>query len=155
MATREPIRQHIGSALVALQFALIGALAVRAAPAFVGGLAHAGAWAMGIAGVMLGLWALYRNRPGNFNIRPTPRAGGHLVDQGPYRWIRHPMYTAVIACGLACAWAEASTWSWLGAAALTGVLSTKALLEERWMRAEHPGYAAYCARTSRFLPGVL
>lgn len=50
---------------------------------------------------MLGLWALSRNRPGNFDIRPTPREGGHLVQQEAYRWIRHPTYTAVIACGLA------------------------------------------------------
>ena len=45
-------------------------------------------------GVLLGLWALSSNRLGNFNIRPVPRAGGTLVQQGPYRWIRHPMYAS-------------------------------------------------------------
>ena len=155
MATPESVRQHIGSALVALQFALIAALLVPSLPAFLEGRVHAGAWAMGIAGALLGLWALYSNRPGNFNIRPTPRTGGQMVDSGPYRWIRHPMYSAVIACGLACAWAGATAWGWLGAAALASVLAAKAVLEERWMRTEHPGYAAYCARTWRFLPGVL
>ena len=28
--------------------------------------------------------------------RPVPREGGHLVQHGPYRWIRHPMYSALI-----------------------------------------------------------
>ena len=132
----------------------IVALAVLAAPAFLHGRASAGAWALAAAGAMLGAWALYCNRPGNFNIRPTPRAGGRLVQQGPYRWIRHPMYTALIACGSAGAWAAASTWGWLAVAALGAVLAVKAVFEERWMLVEHPGYAAYRARTWRFLPGL-
>lgn len=155
MATRESVRQHVGTALVALQFALIAALAVPSVPAFLGGRVDTGAWSLVIGGTMLGLWALYSNRPGNFNIRPTPRAGGKLVDRGPYRWIRHPMYSAVIACGLACAWAGATAWGWLGVAALAGVLACKAAMEERWMLMEHPDYDAYRARTWRFLPGIL
>ena len=35
------------------------------------------------------------------------------------------------------------------------VLATKAMFEERWMLLEHPEYAAYRARTKRFLPGLL
>lgn len=71
------------------------------------------------------------------------------------------MYTAVMACGLACAWAGSSAplghplGCGLAAAALAGVLATKAILEERWMRSAHAGYAAYCKRTGRFLPGIL
>ncbi len=155
MATTNRAQHRLGSLLVALQFALIAGLAVPALPAFLGGHAPVGAWVMALAGTLLGLWALSRNRPGNFNIRPTPREGGQLVQVGPYRWIRHPMYTAVIACGLACAWAGASLWGWLGVAALVAVLATKARLEERWMIARHPGYAAYRARTWAFLPGIV
>ena len=154
MATIEPAHKRIGTALVALQFVLIVALAVLAAPAFLHRQAPAGAWGMVVAASMLGLWALNANRPGNFNIHPTPRAGGHLVQEGPYRWIRHPMYTAVIACGLAAAWAGASIWGWLGAAALAATLAAKARFEERWMLVEHPGYAAYRAHSWRFLPGL-
>jgi protein-S-isoprenylcysteine O-methyltransferase Ste14 len=155
MSAIEPAHHRIGNALVALQLGLIAALAVLGAPPFVHGKAPAGAWALAAAGAMLGVWALSCNRPGNFNIRPTPRAGGRLVQQGPYRWIRHPMYTALIACGLAGAWAAASIWGWLALAALGAVLAIKAMFEERWMLVEHPGYAAYRARTRRFLPGLL
>ena len=45
---------------------------------------------------LLGVWTLAWNRPGNFNIRPEPKAGGQLVTGGPYRLMRHPMYTAVL-----------------------------------------------------------
>ena len=148
-------RHRLGTALVALQFALIGGLALLALPAFLRGHAPAGAWGVAAAGALLGLWALSCNRPGNFNIRPTPRAGGQLVQRGPYRWIRHPMYSAVMACGLACAWAGSSPWGWLGIVMLVAVLVTKASFEERWMLAEHPGYADYQKRTWRFLPGIV
>ena len=154
MARPDTARNRQGALLVALQLALIAALAALAVPAFLEGRAPAGAWTIGTAGVLLGLWAVFCNRPGNFNIHPAPREGGQLVQHGPYRWIRHPMYTAVIACGVAGAWAGASPWGWLGAAALVAVLTIKATLEERWLLAAHPAYAAYRARTRRFLPGV-
>ena len=38
---------------------------------------------------------------------------------------------------------------------LFGVLWVKAGLEERWMAAQHPGYAAYQAGTARFVPWLL
>jgi len=155
MATTDRAQHRLGTVLVALQFALIGALAVLALPAFLRGHAPAGAWVLAAAGALLGLWAMSCNRPGNFNFRPTPREGGRLVQQGPYRWIRHPMYTAVMVWGLACAGAGNSFWGWPSLAALVAVLATKARFEERWMLAGHPGYAAYRRRSWRFLPGIL
>ena len=88
MNTTDPAQHRLGTVLVACQFMLIAALAALALPAFVAGEAPAGAWLMAIAGALLGLWALSSNRPGNFNIRPTPREGGQLVQQGPY--MRNP-----------------------------------------------------------------
>lgn len=148
-------RARLGTALVAAQFGLIAALAWWAAAPFLQGRAPLPAWALAAAGTVLGLWTLAHNRPGNFNIRPTPREGGQLVQSGPYRWIRHPMYTAVIACAAACAWAVGSAWAWLAAVALVAVLAVKAHFEERWMLQSHAGYDAYRRRTRRFLPFVV
>ena len=147
-------RQRLGFFLVALQLGLIITLAVAAGPVFLGGRAPAGAWLLALTGVALGMWALSANRPGNFNIRPTPRAGGRLGQHGPYRWIRHPMYTAILACAGACAWAVASPWVWLATLGLAVVLAAKASFEERWMAIKHPEYVDYRARTTRFLPGL-
>jgi protein-S-isoprenylcysteine O-methyltransferase Ste14 len=155
VATHDGTHRIVGTALVLLQFALIIALAIAAAPAFLRPDAPAGSWVLAVGGVLLGLWALSCNRPGNFNIRPDPRPGGHLVDRGPYRWIRHPMYTAVIACGIACALVIGSAWGWIGAVALVLVLVVKSAVEESWMLSAHPGYQAYRARTKRFVPGVI
>jgi protein-S-isoprenylcysteine O-methyltransferase Ste14 len=146
--------QITGPLLVALQFMLIAAVAVPAARPFLTGMAGPGAWLLMVSGLALGIWALTCNRPGNFNIRPTPREGGELVQSGPYRWIRHPMYSAVLLVAAACAWVDASVWAASALAALALVLTVKAGLEERWMAAKHPGYADYCKRSRRFVPGL-
>ena len=147
-------RLRLGSILVALQFGLIVLLAEMGLPAFLSGQVPAGAWVLSAIGMLVGVWAVSTNRPGNFNIRPSPRAGARLVQQGPYRWIRHPMYTAVLACGASAAWASAGWWAWLTLGALVAVLVTKAVLEERWMLMAHPGYAAYQQTTRWFLPWI-
>lgn len=146
---------HLGSLLVLAQFASLGALLVMALPNLL--LQPRQPWVWFVLGLSawVGLWALSANRPGNFNIRPTPRADGKLVAHGPYRWIRHPMYTAVSLFGMACALAQASAPAWLLWLGLSLVLLAKALLEERWMTALHPDYAQYKARTRRFIPLIL
>lgn len=152
MTGNDRFARHLGSVLVTLQFIWIVLLAWLAGPVFFAGQAPVGAWVCAVLGGLLALWALSSNRPGNFNIRPTPRAGGALVEQGPYRWIRHPMYTSVIAVGVACAWASGHWLAWLALCALAAVLVVKAVFEERWMVQAHPGYAVYRQRTRRFLP---
>ncbi len=148
-------RSHVtGHLLVLAQLALIALLGWLAAPRFLHGQAPVLAWLLAAAGVLLGGWALSANRPGNFNVHPAPKAGARLVESGPYRWIRHPMYSAVILCGIAAAVAEGSLGAAVSAGALGAVLTVKSAFEELWMRGAHPGYAAYRARTRRFVPGV-
>jgi len=136
--------------LVVLQFALLGALAL---PWPTQSWNDAG-WVLLAAGGALGLWALAANRPGNFNVRPDPKPTGRLVTCGPYRFVRHPMYAAVLlfAAGL-CVGLDGS-WRWIVFAALAAVLHTKARIEERAMMSMHDGYAAYAQRTKRIVPFV-
>lgn len=135
--------------LVALQFGLMGLMVLRTAPSRLG-LAFAGLLAAGLA---IGLWAISANRPGNFNIRPDPKEGGALVTGGPYRWIRHPMYLAVLVfmAAFVAAGDAAQALLWL---LLAVVLAAKAVREERGMAQVHPGYAAYRARTRALVPFV-
>ena len=146
--------QTRGLVLVALQFALLAVLAWQALAALSRAPPPFGAAACIAAAVALGLWALAANRPGNFNIRPQPREGGRLIEQGPYRWIRHPMYSALLLAGLGVAWLAGNAVAWAALAALAVVLMLKAGLEEAAMARAHAGYVGYRQRTKRFVPGL-
>lgn len=138
----------IGRLLVATQFALIGWLVWPLSAQ------HWSSRAFALLGgsILLGSWTLLHNRPGNFNIRPEPKASARLITDGPYRYARHPMYTAVLLFGAAEVVAYADAWKIAAWIALALVLYSKAGLEERGLRVQFPGYAGYCTRVSRFIP---
>lgn len=136
--------------LVALQLSLIAAVALPFGDASFG----AAGIALVAAGIAIGLWALSANRPGNFNVRPEPRARGRLVTGGPYRFVRHPMYGAVLVFALGCCAGYGTPWRWFALAALAAVLRVKAGVEECGMAALHPGYAEYARTRKRFVPFV-
>lgn len=147
-------RSRTGYGLVLLQFGLLAGLGFLALPLLRLGQVGLTCWLLlGLSGG-LGGWTLLHNRLGNFNVHPQPKAGGVLVTSGPYRWVRHPMYSTVllIAAALACVSAQGLAWGvWL---ALFGVLLAKAMVEEQGLREHYPQYAAYCRQCKRFVPGV-
>ncbi len=139
----------MSSLLVALQFGLIALMAVRLDAGSIG----PGFVALLGAGVAVGAWALAANRPGNFNIRPDPHPEGRLVTGGPYAWVRHPMYLAVL-LAMASFALVGDAWQWAAWAALAAVLAAKARREERGLAILHPGYEAYRRRTRAIVPFV-
>jgi protein-S-isoprenylcysteine O-methyltransferase Ste14 len=147
-------RLWLGSGLVLLQFGLLAVLAWLAWPVAETGAIPLAAWAAAAGALLLFGWTLRANRLGNFNIHPRPRMDGKLVTNGPYAWIRHPMYTSFLLGTWALAWTAASDEAWLAWWALLLVLWIKSTLEERWMLAQHPGYAHYREQTKRFVPWV-
>jgi protein-S-isoprenylcysteine O-methyltransferase Ste14 len=137
-----------GRLLVAAQFLLITLLIWPwSAPVFV-----VPAIAMALPAVAFGLWILKHNRPGNFNIRPDVKPGAQLVVDGPYALVRHPMYVAVLWLGLCAVLLYASAATLLLWLLLGWVLDRKAALEERYLHAHFPEYAAYTDKVGRFLP---
>lgn len=84
----------------------------------------------------------------------TLREGHRVVDTGPYRLVRHPIYTGFIAASWAFAAVVASPAALLGAAILTVAMAVKARVEERLLRRElgAGAYAGYAARTPMLVP---
>ena len=142
-----------GVALVALQFGLLAVLGWQALTHTTGSIPIY-SLALLFGGVFLGLWAVSANRPGNFYIRPIPKPGGELVEHGPYRAIRHPMYLSLILAGLGAAFVSMKAVTWISWTALVLVLTAKAILEERALKQQFLEYRSYCARTWRFFPGL-
>ena len=49
-----------------------------------------------LAGIGILIWAVVTMKPHRVTPLPDVRRNAKLVTHGPYRWIRHPMYTGVL-----------------------------------------------------------
>ena len=105
-----------------------------------------------MAGIAVGVATLYYNRPGNFSVHPEPRQEAVLITQGPYRWVRHPMYLSVILVLLGLALHAGSLVGWSSMALATGAMLAKSVIEEQYLSTKFPNYKAYQARTKRVIP---
>jgi len=103
---------------------------------------------LGIALAIAGIAALGRN----LSAAPRPKEGAVLVDRGPYRFVRHPMYAGATLAAFGWALAIHGSLTLLYAALLLAFFVEKSRREERWLCAEVAGYAAYRARKGRLLP---
>lgn len=136
--------------LVALQIALIVAIAQP----FEAQGWNREASVLVAVGIAIGVWTLTANRPGNFGILPEPKAGAVFVTGGPYRYVRHPMYLALLVALAGVCVGYGTSWRWAALAALAAVLHIKSSVEERAMAQRHPGYAEYARGRKRFVPFV-
>jgi protein-S-isoprenylcysteine O-methyltransferase Ste14 len=103
---------------------------------------------IGSLGSLLVLWWLGKS----FSIMPEARK---LVTGGPYAHVRHPLYTVEMITIAGTALQFAAPWSWLIALAVVALLWIRSHFEEQVLAQAYPEYAAYRARTKRFIPGVI
>jgi len=109
--------------------------------------------AVQVAAVVLMIWARRAFGRRSFHAAADPTEGG-LVTTGPYRLVRHPIYTAVCLFVFAGALTHLSLAS-VGLAVLElGGALLRMLTEERLLLQRYPEYADYAARTRRMLPYV-
>jgi protein-S-isoprenylcysteine O-methyltransferase Ste14 len=87
-----------------------------------------------------------------FTAFPRPLESGSLVEAGPYRIIRHPVYAGIILAGIGAAIIRASPAVALLTLALFLVLDVKRRREEAWLSERYPAYGSYRARTKAFVP---
>ncbi len=144
-------RSTVGWLLVAAQGVLLAALVLLpwdvhgAAAVALGGLLVG-------AGLALGL-AASRTLGRALTPTPVPVDGAGLRTDGPYAWVRHPIYSALLlgVLGLLVAAGTPAGWPWLL------VLAVFFLLKSRWEdrlleQAYGEQWRAWSARTGALLP---
>ena len=144
-----------GNLLVLGQFILLGLLVLYPANSINYGvfsltvtIAIAVLLAVGL--VILGLSFLALGK--SLTAHPIPAKKGELVTDGLYRFARHPIYTGVLAIGLAFALSGGLFPHLLFFIALVVLLNYKASFEEQLLRARYLDYGSYAEKTGRFLP---
>ncbi len=109
---------------------------------------------LAIGGILLGVWAIVAMRPDNVSVLPELRPTTRLVLRGPYRFVRHPMYTALLLFTgglLIDAFSLLRLLIWL---ILLTVLIRKLSYEEQLLRERFPDYEAYQRSSARLLPYI-
>ena len=105
-------------------------------------------------GVIVGLYTLAHNKLGNFGIYPEPIPDACLITTGPYRWVRHPMYTSLLLFMLGIALYRHAWPNYLGLALLSLAILGKIHREETHLHRRFADYAAYVRRTRRLIPRI-
>jgi protein-S-isoprenylcysteine O-methyltransferase Ste14 len=150
-----------GEGWVVLQVATLGLVVIagRFLPGPRTGQLHAVAFIVGVAvmvaGAVLATFAVTELRRSDaFTAVPRPRTEGHLVETGPYRYVRHPVYSGMLLGSLGWAVARLSWPALLAIVVLAVVLDLKRRREEAWLVDRYAGYAAYLQRTRALFPFI-
>ena len=115
------------------------------------------AWGLGLLLIMLGASVAgvgVLNLGRNLSPLPEPKADTQLVETGLYRWVRHPIYSGLIAGCFGWALLNHSALALLLAVAVFVFFDVKARREERVMAARLAGYRDYMQRVRRFIPYI-
>jgi protein-S-isoprenylcysteine O-methyltransferase Ste14 len=88
-------------------------------------------------------------------VKAQPERGHHVISTGPYRLVRHPMYSAAVIAYAAIPPTLGSRAGLWGIPVPILVLAVRTLFEERLLRQQLPGYCDYMASVRyRFVPFV-
>ncbi|SPF44322.1 conserved membrane hypothetical protein [Syntrophobacter sp. SbD1] len=88
-------------------------------------------------------------------VRVQKERAQTVISTGPYRYVRHPMYTGACLFFLGTALLLGSWYGALCTPVFIGLFAVRAVLEERLLLEELEGYDAYVAQVKyRFFPHV-
>lgn len=132
---------------------------------FLGGLDFRFGWStmspawrvVGLALVVIALglavWVLATNAYAARVVRLQD--GQRVINSGPYRLVRHPMYSGTVLAWVGSALALGSWWMFIPAGAGIALFIWRTRHEDATLQAKLPGYAEYATQTRyRLLPGV-
>ncbi|HZO34111.1 MAG TPA: isoprenylcysteine carboxylmethyltransferase family protein [Gaiellaceae bacterium] len=138
---------------------VIAAILLIRLGAFRGHHLHTDPWRAGVGlvlfvlGLGFAIWArVHIGR--NWCTPMTQKNDPELVTSGPYRLVRHPIYSGILVAGVGTA--VALSWLWLTVVALAGIYFVySATVEERFLTEQFPdAYRAYKRSSKMLVPFV-
>lgn len=88
-------------------------------------------------------------------VRIQEERGHTVVSTGPYRYVRHPMYAAILVFVVGTSLLLGSWYGILFGLLFLAMLARRAMLEESTLRDQLPGYAAYMGQVKyRLIPYI-
>jgi protein-S-isoprenylcysteine O-methyltransferase Ste14 len=101
------------------------------------------------------MWVMRKNSFAVPVVKVQAERGQQVIDSGPYAYVRHPMYSAVVLFFIGVALVLGSWWGVAMVPLFVVLFAVRAVIEERTLKAGLPGYAHYVARVRyRLLPGL-
>lgn len=142
-----------GALFVFFFMALISGDAVSGVPGLV--VAQAIGLFVALGGALLSVWSLMQH---GWRVSPFPKPvdGAQLVESGPYRYVRHPMYSGIVLFTLGVGLAYANPVVLLTSFTFLVFFMAKTGREEEMLVAGVPGYRAYRSAVHwRLIPFVM
>lgn len=90
--------------------------------------------------------------PSQWSIFPEPKKIGGLVVSGPYRWVRHPMYSGLLLISLAIVLHRQSVMDVAILLVFVSNLALKLSYEELLLQKQYPHYKDYKLSTWKIIP---
>jgi protein-S-isoprenylcysteine O-methyltransferase Ste14 len=114
---------------------------------------------LGALGLALSLYVVFLTFRENAYLAPVVKLqkerAQSVVSTGPYRYVRHPMYSGMLVFFPAIALLLGSWWGLLLSTALIGLFVLRTILEDRMLRTELAGYPEYTRNVKyRLIPRV-
>jgi protein-S-isoprenylcysteine O-methyltransferase Ste14 len=105
-------------------------------------------------GIIIAVWAVTAMRLDKISIIPDPSYDMILVQSGPYRFIRHPMYLAVLLVMIPFVITEPTPLQFTLLASLFITLLIKLHYEEYLLKKKFSQYISYQKQTHKLIPCV-
>jgi len=109
--------------------------------------------AIQILALALGIWARRTFQVGQFSTGAETK-GGQLLMTGPYKLIRHPIYTTVLILVWSSVLGHPSQTTLIVSVIMTIVTVIRILTEEQFLRERYQGYTDYSRTNKRIVPFI-